>query len=177
MSEHRLEEYLDGLLSEKECLDLEAALARDESLREELARVRKFDVLLAGLHDSTAEERSIRRIVSAAERIDRRRSVWFRMTALAAAVLVGIGVGWMAHPTEPGPGPAVIHASTSRPTRRSATGSARSPESGVRAVFRAWVSPATPCRQPRRRASFSKRPWTRFASRRRRPRPILPPTS
>ena len=103
MSEHRLEEYLDGLLNEKECLDLEAALARDDSLREELARVRKFDAFLAGLHDSSAEERSVRRIVSAAERIDRRRSFGFRVTALAAAVLVGIGVGWMMRPADPGP--------------------------------------------------------------------------
>ncbi len=101
MSEHRLEEYLDGLLSEKECLDMEAALARDEALREELARVRKFDTLLAGLHDPSAEERSVRRIVTAAERIDRRRSVWRRVTALAAAVLVGVGVGWMMRPAEP----------------------------------------------------------------------------
>jgi hypothetical protein len=43
--------------------------------------------------------------VSAAERIDRRRSVWYRMTALAAAVLVGVGVGWMMRaPESPGPG-------------------------------------------------------------------------
>ncbi len=103
MSEHRLEEYLDGLLSEKECVEMEAALARDESLREELIRVRKFDTLLAGLHDSSAEERSIRRIVSAAERIERRRSFGFRVTALAAALLVGVGVGWMMRPADPGP--------------------------------------------------------------------------
>ncbi|MFQ5844722.1 MAG: zf-HC2 domain-containing protein [Planctomycetota bacterium] len=96
MSDHedRLEEYIDGVLSEEECLRVEAALARDPELRGELARVRRFGRLLEGLRDAGAEERGLRRVMAAVERAgrwERRRALVVRLP-LAAVLLVAAGI-------------------------------------------------------------------------------------
>ena len=79
----RIEEYLDGLLSDDERSAFEAELARDPVLREELDRVRRFGSLLDGLPRERAE---VERILGAMARRRRRgRAMW--AAALAAAVL------------------------------------------------------------------------------------------
>ena len=87
-NEH-LEEYVDGLLSEEQCLQMEAALARDEALREQMAKVRRFDRMLGNLHDGAAEHNAVRRIVSAAAQAGRwqRRRMWLVRAPIAAALL------------------------------------------------------------------------------------------
>lgn len=87
-----LEEYLDGLLPEEECLKVEAALARDPALREEMDRVRRFDRLMRGLADPAAESAAVARIVAAAERMERRRTLWLRIVPLAAAASLLVAV-------------------------------------------------------------------------------------
>ncbi|MEE8103966.1 MAG: hypothetical protein V3T86_00360 [Planctomycetota bacterium] len=92
----RLEEYIDGLLNEEQCAEVEAALARDESLREEMARVRKFTSLLHKVGDPMQPpEQAVKRIVAAAEWAERRRRLMWQVTALAAAVLVAVTLGLM----------------------------------------------------------------------------------
>lgn len=83
----RLEEYVDGLLTESECLELEAALARDPALRREMAEVRRFDALLRELHDPAAEERAVRRVLAAAGRHGPGRNLLAGSLAAAALLL------------------------------------------------------------------------------------------
>ncbi|MGQ0613656.1 MAG: hypothetical protein ACT4PV_07970 [Planctomycetaceae bacterium] len=89
----RLEEYVDGLLSEEECLAIERALSRDAGLREELGRVRRFATLLEGVRGEAREERAIARIMAAARRPERvasrRRLVAAAALLAAAAFLLG----------------------------------------------------------------------------------------
>ena len=80
----RLEEYVDGLLSAEECKDVEAALAADASLREELHRVRRFAEVMQGLGPAAASEDDVRRIVGRV-RAGRRRRGWIVRLAVASA--------------------------------------------------------------------------------------------
>ena len=59
----KLEEYVDGLLDEEQCREVEAVLARDPALRGELENVRRFGELLEQVHDVRAEERAVQRIL------------------------------------------------------------------------------------------------------------------
>jgi hypothetical protein len=86
----RLEEYVDGLLTEAECLEVEAALARDPALRGEMAEVRRFGALLRELRDPAAEERAVRRILAAAGRSGPARRLL--LGSLAAALLLAVGL-------------------------------------------------------------------------------------
>lgn len=83
----RLEEYLDGLLCEEECREIEARLARDPALREELASVRRFDALLRTMPDPDREEAAIRRVLRTVERAERRRPLRLLATLAAGAAL------------------------------------------------------------------------------------------
>ncbi len=109
-----LEEYTDGLLSEEQCLQMEAVLARDEALREEMAKVRHFDRMLNNLHDRAAEENAVRRIVSAASQAERwqRRRMWFVRAPIAAALLIAVGLaGYMLAPKAEPTGKPVVQGS------------------------------------------------------------------
>ena len=53
----RIDEYLDGLLDDRERGAFEDALSSDPALRDEVERARRFERLLDSAHDSRAEER------------------------------------------------------------------------------------------------------------------------
>jgi anti-sigma factor RsiW len=97
----RIEEYLDGLLSDDERAAFEAELARDPVLREELDRVRRFGSLLDGLPRERAE---VERILATMARRRRRRRAMWTAAALAAAVL-----GFLALRADRGAGPDPMH--------------------------------------------------------------------
>ncbi|MHC4932877.1 MAG: hypothetical protein ACYTGV_11875, partial [Planctomycetota bacterium] len=84
-----LEEYLDGLLGDEESRAMEAALAADPALRQELERARRFKALLEELR---REELAVRRVLERVRRGERRRGRLLRWvaagTAAAAALLV-----------------------------------------------------------------------------------------
>ncbi|MHC4137029.1 MAG: hypothetical protein ACYS0K_18910 [Planctomycetota bacterium] len=83
----RLEEYVDGLLDAEECRKVEAALAQDPDLRDELHRVRRFAELMEQLSPTEADAEAVRRIVSEVHGQQRRRAwiVRFGVAATAAA--------------------------------------------------------------------------------------------
>ena len=90
----RLEEYADGLLNERDRRELEAILHREPGLREELARVRRFDAVLETVHDSRSEERGVQCVLRAVERKAHPRGRLLRVfaggaAAAAAAILLG----------------------------------------------------------------------------------------
>jgi len=90
----RLDEYLDGLLPPEEARKVEAALAADPLLREELERVRR----VAGLME--AQTPDAHAVVSVMNRLRARRRKWFILLAPLAAAAAAIAL-WVAWPPSP----------------------------------------------------------------------------
>jgi hypothetical protein len=83
-----LDEYLDGLLSEEDRLQMEEALASDPELGRKLEKARRFRSLLESIR---GEELAVRRILAEVGGKERRRGLLMRLSvaaAAAAAVLV-----------------------------------------------------------------------------------------
>lgn len=83
----RLEEYVDGLLSDEERRAVEAALAEDDALREELERVRAFARLLENAAPGAA---AVRGAVERARARARRGALLRRLGLFAAATAAAV---------------------------------------------------------------------------------------
>lgn len=95
----RLDEYLDGLMSEDEARALEAALEADSELRDELERARRFRDLVEGLGVRGAIEDTV---LTLRRRRDRRAAL-VRVGLGAAAALAAALLVWLAVRPNPAP--------------------------------------------------------------------------
>jgi len=102
-----LEEYADGLLADDERGAVEAALARDGALRDELERVRRFDALLASVRRDADDERAVRRVLAAVARAQARARLLRLVPAAAVIAAIGFFVGRTASDPPPSPDLAV----------------------------------------------------------------------
>lgn len=112
VTDERLMAWLDGELDAAARSEVEAALAADPDLQSRLETQRKLRARLAARYDPVVEEAvpaHLRAMLEpevvdlAAERARRARPVWHSIAAIAATLVLGIAIGYVAAGGNSGP--------------------------------------------------------------------------